>query len=449
MRIQDYTALAFDQLRRRKVVTALCAIGISIGCAAIIVAMSLGESAQNYAEQQMNSFLKIDEITVAPFSAGGSAGDGDDKRGQLTDQKLDVIRKLPNVVGAMPSQSLNYLQMFTSDDRSNNIQVIATDLNELIPMGNTFKQGAPSDLLGTVVLSYGSTFGLLDQKAMDDLYTKLNKDPYNEQLRKQIEQINKIPATLYQKQIRFKAPSADMSKSLTSANLRVSGILAKPPNSTEDMVIYDKRAYVSYETAQMLMDSLKLAEYGGVQTWKKGQYNSVVVKVDKQENVAKVEKQLKKLVLNTQTNLQQKDRLQEQFGVVRTIALGTGLFILLIASISIVVAMTMSTHQRKRQIGIMKVLGANLPQIRNMFIIEAAMLGFFGGLIGVLLSYWIVWGINGAVMKMNSSNESIIFIPLYIIPLGIFFAILTGVLSGLYPAISASRTDALTAIKRD
>lgn len=71
----------------------------------------------------------------------------------------------------------------------------------------------------------------------------------------------------------------------------------------------------------------------------------------------------------------------------RTIALGIGLFVLFIASISIVVAMTMSTYQRRRQIGIMKVLGANLKQIRNMFIIEAALLGLVGGLVGIMLSY--------------------------------------------------------------
>lgn len=58
MRIGDLTRLSWDQVRRRKVVTSLCAIGISIGCAAIIVAMSMGESAQSYIEEEMNTFLR-------------------------------------------------------------------------------------------------------------------------------------------------------------------------------------------------------------------------------------------------------------------------------------------------------------------------------------------------------------------------------------------------------
>ena len=71
----------------------------------------------------------------------------------------------------------------------------------------------------------------------------------------------------------------------------------------------------------------------------------------------------------------------------KAIALGVGVFILLLASISIIVAMTMSTHQRRRQIGIMKVLGANMPQIRNMFIVEASLLGLLGGLLGIVFAF--------------------------------------------------------------
>ncbi|MNE97461.1 ABC transporter permease YtrF precursor [compost metagenome] len=98
----------------------------------------------------------------------------------------------------------------------------------------------------------------------------------------------------------------------------------------------------------------------------------------------------------------------------------------------------------------MKVLGANLAQIRNMFIVEAALLGFLGGLLGVLFSYWIVWAMNALIMTMSGESDALtIYIPLLTIPTGMLFAIATGVVSGIYPAISASRTDALTAIRRD
>lgn len=81
MRISDISRLAWEQVKRRKVVTGLCMAGISIGCAAIIVALSIGDSAQSYTEREINRNFKMDEITVSPnggipSQGGGSGGSG-------------------------------------------------------------------------------------------------------------------------------------------------------------------------------------------------------------------------------------------------------------------------------------------------------------------------------------------------------------------------------------
>lgn len=447
MRLLDYMRIALDQLRRRKVVTALCAMGISIGCSAIVVALSLGESAQVYAEKEMNSFFKVDEISVSPVRAINDENADPDvvNRGKLTKQKLDIIRSLPHVVAAAPFQELSYLFFQTSDEKRGGAQLIATELNSLPSFGYSFKQGSPSEVPLTAVSSYGTSFGLINDEDSLALQRKIDKEPFNEELWEQWRQMRALPSVLYQKQVALMNPE-DMKPS--TINLRIASVLSKGAGTTDDMAREDKRLYVSLETAETIMDQLNMAGRG-VEFPEPGTFNSIKVKVDDQTNVEAVEKQIKKLMLDTSTNLHQKDRLQEQFAILRTVALGVGLFVLFIASISIVVAMVMSTHQRRRQIGIMKVLGSNLGQIRNMFIIEAALLGLLGGVIGVIFSYWIVWGINGAAAMVMEAEESIIFIPMYVIPLGIFFAILTGILSGIYPAIVASRTDALTAIKRD
>ena len=69
--ILDSIRLAWGQIKRRKVVTALCMTGISIGCAAIIVAISIGNGAQSYLETEIIGGMKLDEITVTPQSTGG------------------------------------------------------------------------------------------------------------------------------------------------------------------------------------------------------------------------------------------------------------------------------------------------------------------------------------------------------------------------------------------
>jgi acetoin utilization transport system permease protein len=450
LRISDITRLSWDLVRRRKVVTALCAAGISIGCAAIIIALSIGESAQVYIEKQMNSYLKMDEITVTAstgaYSGGGASSAEEDslQKGKLTKQKLDIMRQIEHVKAATPYQQLNYMETVTLDGLTSQIQteIIGTDIEMLSAFGNEINQGEASNLVGTIVLSYGATMGFIDEESKRKIQEQIDANPYDETVYQQFEKLNRVPGALYQKQIQLRSYSPDGQ--IVSGPLRVIGVLKKPVGVSDEQAMYDKKGYVSLETAELLKKELKLE--GGEQE----AYNSIIVKVDNQSRIEQVEKQLQKLVVSTRTNLQQKERLANEFKIIKAAALGIGVFILIIASISIVVAMTMSTYQRRRQIGIMKVLGANLAQIRNMFIIEAALLGLLGGLLGVLFSYWIVWGINALIYNLSGEQDSvIIFIPVITIPIGMAFALGTGILSGIYPAISASRTDALTAIRRD
>lgn len=450
MRIRDLARLSWDQVRRRKVVTGLCAAGISIGCAAIIVALSMGESAQNYIEEEMNAYFKMDEITVRANEgvkeAKGGADANELARGQLTEQKRYAIEKMVGVKAVVPMLDLGNIQ-YTSGDKQAHLQLIATDLEKLEGLGETLGQGSLTDGDGVVILSYGATLGLIDEKTRQNLFEQMEKDPFNTELMDQYMNLNKVPTALYQRQIQFRDYN-ESGKQVNSSPLRVAGVLKKPDTTNENMIANDKKAYISLETGRQLASQLDSPRMRGI--GRDILFQTLIVKVDRQDQVEQVEKQIRKLTLSTQTNLHQRESLASQFKIIKGVALGGGIFILIIASISIVVAMTMSTYQRRRQIGIMKVLGANLAQIRNMFIVEAALLGLLGGLLGVLFSYWIIWGINIIIAALAGDPNALrIFIPLTVVPIGMVFAIMTGILSGIYPAINASRTDALTAIRRE
>ncbi|WP_019635453.1 ABC transporter permease [Paenibacillus fonticola] len=453
MRISDLTRLSWDQVRRRKVVTMLCAAGLSIGCAAIILAMSIGESTQQIVESELNSFLKMDEITVMPNSGAMPGQDNPDqvneeanKRGLLTDQKLEVMRNMKHVTAVVPYQTFDHLEMTTADSKEGYVEVVATDLTRIKDFGETFAQGkADSVDINSVVLSYGATMGLMDEETRNKLYEAMERSGYDRSSQEQYRNMMVIPTAMYQTQIQL-VKYDENGKQLTSTPLQVIGVLKKPKGRSDISIAQDSKIYISIETAEQLRKELVPSSVENSTPT----YNSVKVKVDAEQNVKQVEEQLQRLTVSTQSNLLQKEQLEEQFAVFKAIAIGAGVFILIIASISIIVAMTMSTYQRRRQIGIMKVLGANLSQIRNMFIVEAALLGFLGGLLGIMFSYWIVWGINALILSLNSGESDIsIFIPYTAIPVGLAFAIMTGIISGIYPAVSASRTDALTAIKRD
>lgn len=455
MRIRDILRLSWDQVKRRKVVTGLCAAGISIGCAAIVVAMSVGDSAQKYTEKEMNQIFKMDEITVtanagvsAPGSTGGPPLSAEMlEQGKLTRQKLDLIRQFPHVSAAAPFVEMGHLQMVTNDNRTSYVQIIGTNLDSLSQFGHTFAQGGPTDTPGAIVLNYGATLGLNDPETLDNLMKQISRNPYDKDLMDQYRKLQKTPSELYQKQLQFKVSTGNTGKVRTSTPVRVAGILKLPQGTSADNAQYDKKIYISMDTMQMLREQLyDNAANNGSST---ESYETAIVKVDSQDVVESVEKQIQRLRVNTRTNLNQREMVAEQFAIIKMVAMGIGVFILIIASISIIVAMTMSTYQRRRQIGIMKVLGANLAQIRNMFIVEAALTGLLGGMLGILFSYWVVWGLNVLIMSVSEDKTPMIFIPPVTILTGMVFAIMTGVLSGLYPAVSASRTDALTAIKRD
>jgi acetoin utilization transport system permease protein len=459
LRISDISRLAWEQVKRRKVVTGLCMAGISIGCAAIIVALSIGDSAQSYTEREINRNFKMDEITVSPnggipSQGGGSGSSAANEKldpGRLTAQKLEIIKGLRHVTAAAPFQELGYIQMLTIDNKITDVQLIGTDLRLLTKYDKKFKQGGASDLVGMAVLNYGATVGLIDNETRQRLFEQLSTDPYNNKLMEQYNSLSMLPTDMYKQQVQLQSfdPASQTGGMLVSSPIQVVGILDNPSGTNENMAMYDKKIYVSLETGERLVEQMKLSSGTAGQ---KGVYNSAIVKVDSTENIVELEKLIQKLTLTTSTNLYQKEALADTFSMVKKAALGIGVFILIIASISIIVAMTMSTHQRRRQIGIMKVLGANMGQIRNMFITEAALLGMLGGLLGIAFSYLIVLGINkliGNSSGMGGGEPLVIYIPLMTLPVGIAFAVMTGVLSGIYPAISASRTNALTAIKRD
>ncbi|MCS7460173.1 ABC transporter permease [Paenibacillus doosanensis] len=468
MKLSDYLKLGWEQLRRRVVVTALCCMGIAIGSASIIVALSFGESINHYSKEQMSYYIKSDEITVrsgqAPEASSGDAGAL--KPYELSKAKIDMMRTLPHVKALATYQTLDQFQFEIDNKRGYLNNLYATELDSLEAFGSEFAQGGSSDMDNSIILSYGATMGLIDEQLSRasrsrELQNQLSEREASDSWRNQM----MIPYPVYQKQIILK-PQLYLSNGTEIASLqfplRVVGILKKPEGVPDDVVMNMKTAYISPALGHKLRDAIaeetsnvgKKSSGSSSQTQSaEPEYGEVKIKVDDSSRVREVEELVKKLKLSTETNLYREEQMQGELVILRLVFGGVGLFILFVASISIIVAMTMSTYQRRRQIGIMKVLGANLRQIRNMFMVESALLGVLGGMCGILLSYWVIWGINIAVLRFSpprsGAQQEILFISPWILPVGLFFAVLTGVLSGIYPAVKASRTDALTAIKRD
>ncbi|HEU4386377.1 MAG TPA: ABC transporter permease, partial [Blastocatellia bacterium] len=115
---------------------------------------------------------------------------------------------------------------------------------------------------------------------------------------------------------------------------------------------------------------------------------------------------------------------------------------LLVAGIGIMNIMLLSVMERTREIGIRKSVGARRRQILEQFFAEAVMLSATGGLIGVAIG---AAGVAGVSVLAGGS----IALSIKGIGVAVGFALLTGVVFGLYPAVRAARLDPITALARE
>jgi len=142
------------------------------------------------------------------------------------------------------------------------------------------------------------------------------------------------------------------------------------------------------------------------------------------------------------------DSLQMLLGAIGAVSL-------FIAAIGISNTMIMSIYERTREIGVMKVIGASLKDIKRLFLLEASLIGVFGGFFGVGLSLVVSRVINTVgipffnMMVFGANNSDISAIPLWLCLFALGFSAAVGLISGYFPARRAMKLSALSAIRTE
>ena len=181
-------------------------------------------------------------------------------------------------------------------------------------------------------------------------------------------------------------------------------------------------------------------------------YTQLTVKVDDSSNVEEVLQTIQDMGYRAEANKEWLEEIEQEFVIIEAVLGGIGAVAMLVAAISIANTMTMSTYERTKEIGIMKVLGCSLGNIRSMFLAEAAFIGFLGGMAGLVLSYALSMVLNKvapAVMSDFSESARISRIPLWLSILAIIFATLIGMIAGFFPAQRATKLSPLAAIRNE
>ncbi len=181
-------------------------------------------------------------------------------------------------------------------------------------------------------------------------------------------------------------------------------------------------------------------------------YENIWVSVDDIKYVSEVQDQIKALGFGCYSLADELNSMQETSNMLQLILGGIGAVSLLVSAIGIANTMIMSIYERTKEIGVMKVLGCLVTDIRKLFLFEASIIGFIGGIVGIGFSYLISFILNkyapqiGSALDMGTGAD-ISVIPLWLSICAVIFAIIIGIISGFYPAKRATKISALEAMR--
>ncbi|KAF5435560.1 putative ABC transport system permease protein [Candidatus Methanophagaceae archaeon] len=182
-------------------------------------------------------------------------------------------------------------------------------------------------------------------------------------------------------------------------------------------------------------------------------YNSVIVTVESIEDVEEVRGEIedrlnkKEEVVMVMELKQIVEGIKELFNTISIFLLGIGAISLVVAGVSILNVMMMSTVERTKEIGVMRAIGTSKREILRMFLFESLILGVIGGVIGAILGFGAGFLVDVLILK----EASYLFAPssIFYVFVGIAFGVGTSVLSGLYPAWRASKLKPIEALRHE
>lgn len=488
MKISDLLRLSTDNLRRRKGRTALTVIGVVVGTFSIIVMISLGIASNAQNEAMLQSWGDLTQITINNYQWGASTGEVP----TLDDAMLEQLRSYQHVVAVTPMYQDGNLNAQIYAGKNDRYEAYAwnmfgVDMDALQAMDYQLVSGSfiTSDTnFGKkkipVLVGEHFAYEFQDTRKSHNSGKRQRYWGETDSLGNPVEPFVDIQHDKLT--LRLSAVDSNGNEKTEDYQLVVVGVFRQDDakqyftNAGIAMRITDlqmlSKAYQKLSGNKQSGGSYMITENGQQLKQQNNGYETVYVKVDDVDNVESVEQQIKDLGYETYSMTQIREEMQANVAKSQMILGGTAAVALLVAALNIANTMMMSIYERTKEIGVMKVLGCEVRKIRNMFLVEAGAIGLLGGIIGVSLSYLASWVLNnltmivalfggsidvsgvmnsfgGAYYSMGEGGGAISIIPIWLVLLGLGFSTLVGVLSGLWPAIRATKISALEAIRHE
>lgn len=473
MSFLDMIRMSAGNLWRRKLRTALTVLGVLIGTASIVAMLSLAVGMKKQLMDEYSSFGSVTQVTVRSGSEGGDSGHLDLST-MLTDSNMEMLSEIDHVTGAMPQ--LDFSGNFKIGKYEGYAEVIGVDKSILeqqevetgsLPEGGGNKLPV---LVGNYIIynlgywqgdeycDYYSTGELPDVDLTKDLHDLecYNETAYSEDGEDTVETEKDEFSTDSEEGLDSSEEFTDTEMDMGSEDNSMFKLQLNPTG-----IMAGGQSYGMYSMSLLAdIDTLKeylMRNYGKGripnQPRDKGKplnewvYNSIVLEVDEAENVDMVQQAVMDLGFEASSNKEMLESMQSTMQIVELVLGGIGMVAFLVAAIGIANTMMMSTYERTKEIGVMKVLGCDMKDIMLLFLAEAAFIGFIGGIVGLGFSEIISFIINSLAASVDGmATGKISVIDWWLALAAVGFSTLMGMVAGYFPARRAMKLSPLAAI---
>jgi ABC-type antimicrobial peptide transport system permease subunit len=446
MRIKDGAMISVRNLKKRRGRTILTALGVAIGTTAIVSMLALGLGLQKNATESLGDFGDLSVLQVYPNWETIEPGEP----AQVADEQIRNLESIPGVQAVMPAVSYYGMNEIKMGRQYSDARIEGIEFSKAEAFGYSVNEGTLADgTIREVMVSY---------RFPDDFYEKTKTRPNRAERTDDRQEpdfrndsveyeynLGRLPVvgeTLVISQMQYLG-EGDMKKK--EYKVRVAGVFQ------EGVGDYGSTIYLPLELVKSMNEWNTGEGPKGRGVEESQGYENVRVKVTNNDVVQQVVEEIRAQGLETWSPTDMLEELNQVFLIIQLILGGIGSVALLVATIGIVNTMTMSILERNKEIGVMKALGATIPNIKLMFLIESGVIGILGGLVGLASSYGLVMVVNLVAKNMmgDNLNSSLAVIPAWLAMAAMAFSLVIGIIAGLYPAGKAAKISPLEAIRNE
>jgi putative ABC transport system permease protein len=467
MKLPDLAELALRNLRESLLRNSLTTVGISVGVASLVAMLSLGIGLQQLFSRRLAKSGLFDTVLVTSRRDLRNMGREEERNGPMPGESrvLDEaarleIEHLPNVIEAYPD--IRFITEVRYDDKPHLTMIAALPASAKSNDAFDGMQGSffSSDTAAEVILQKTFAEELLGKTPARGVDETNVADLAKQLLGKEVTmRYAQRSASMAQPS----PPSADaaypadaslgaVAYSVVSREqtLTIVGVADLDPESMRGPT--RAKVFLPLKLAQSLhvMQPTDLREISRAASDQPA-YSSISARVKNPAQVQVVEDAIKKMGFSTFSILDASRGLQQVFRVLYAFLGIFGSLALIVASIGIVNTLVMAILERRREIGIMKAIGASDGDVKKLFFAEAGAMGIFGGIVGVGLGWAIGQvinlGTNVYMKRQGFPPEHFWAVPLWLVAFAILFAFIVSLVSGLYPASRAARLDPVQALR--